>query len=374
MHNNLHKGEKTLLLSLIKKRFNMKHTRFILVLSCFILIFNSCSTDVDLYADYKDIAIVYAMLNPKADTNYVKIIRAFCGTNDDPIDANEVALIADSSNYPGKLDVRLIELKNTYGNSYEPTGRILMFDTLTLHNKEEGVFYSPDQKVYYTDESLASASGGNKYAYQLIVVKPNGDTITARTKMVGNEDFKLISGSVSFQKSQSNALGKIVFRADGAAPVYDIKMQFNYLEQHEGQAIRSKSISRSFGTKPLSSFAKVPNTENSYYQEYSVNWLFNALESAIGNDTVVNPNHPNVVRYIDGFTISISAAGEELLYHYNSNQAQNESPLTMVTPVTNIKGGYGLFCSRTTIEKEAKLSAKAKSDLFGIRSWGFKEH
>ena len=352
----------------------MKKPLLLAFLLASLAVFNACTTDVDLYADYKDVAIVYAMLNPKADTNYIKIIRAFCGTNDNPIDANEVALIADSSNYPGKLDVRLIELKNTHGNSFEPTGRVLVFDTLTLHNKMEGVFYSPDQKVYYTEEQLQAGTGGNKYGYQLVVVKPNGDTITARTTMVGNEDFMLISGGVNFQQSHSNAMAKIIFRADGVAPMYDIRMQFDYLEQHEGQALKPKSISRSFGTKPLSYYEKIPNTENSYFQEYSVNWLFTALESAIGDDTVVNPNHPNVVRYIDGFTVSISAAGEELMDYYNSSQAQIESPLTMISPSTNIIGGYGLFCSRTTIEKKTKLSARTKRDLFGMTSWGFQEH
>ena len=338
------------------------------------VVFNACTTDVDIYADHKDVAIVYAMLNSRADTNYLKITRAFCGTNDDPINAKEVALIADSSNYPGKLDVRLIELKSTHGNSYEPTGRVLVFDTLTLHNKEEGVFYSPDQKVYYTEEQLNAGTGGNKYGYQLVVVKPNGDTITARTTMVGNEDFAIVSGGMSFQHSHSNAMGRIIFRADGVAPIYDIRMQFNYLEQHEGQAITSKNISRSFGTKPLSYYEKIPKTENSYYQEYSVNWLFTALESAIGDDTVINPSHPNVVRYIDGFTLSISAAGEELLQYYIANQAQIDSPITLISPFTTIQGGYGLFCSRTTIEREAKLSAGAKRDLFSMTSWGFKEH
>ena len=335
--------------------------------------FNACSTRVDLYAEYKDVPIVYAMLNSKADTNYIKITRAYCGTNDDPINAKEVALIADSSNYPGKLDVRLIELKSTHGNSYEPTGRVVVFDTLTLHNKEEGLFYSPDQKVYYTEEQLHSGTGGNKYGYQLIVVKPNGDTVTARTTMVGNEDFAIVSGGMSFQHSHSNAMGRIIFRADGAAPIYDIRMQFNYLEQHEGQPIKSKHISRSFGTRPLSSYEKIPKTENSYFQEYSVNWLFTALESAIGSDTVINPNHPNVVRYIDSFTLSISAAGEELLMYYTANQAQIDSPISLISPFTSIQGGYGLFCSRTTIEREAKLSAGAKRDLFGMTSWGFKE-
>ena len=120
--------------------------------------FASCSTDVELYTDYKDVAIIYGLLDHQADTNFIKITRAFCGTNDDPINAHEVALIADSSNYPGKLDARLVELKSTIGSQYEPTGRELVLDTMTIHDKEEGTFYSPDQKVYYTTEQLNASS------------------------------------------------------------------------------------------------------------------------------------------------------------------------------------------------------------------------
>ena len=105
--------------------FGMKTSFFVLVFTLFAAALSSCTTDVDLYADYKDITIVYAMLNPKADTNYVKITRAFCGTNDNPINANEIAQIFDSSNYSGKLDARIIEMKNTHGNVFEPTGRVM---------------------------------------------------------------------------------------------------------------------------------------------------------------------------------------------------------------------------------------------------------
>ena len=90
----------------------MKTMRFILVFNIFVAVFCSCSTDVDLYAEYKDVPVIYCMLNPRADTNYLKITRAFCGTDEDPINANEVALIYDSSNYPCKLDARIIELES----------------------------------------------------------------------------------------------------------------------------------------------------------------------------------------------------------------------------------------------------------------------
>jgi hypothetical protein len=351
----------------------MKIVRFILVLFSFILVFGACTTDVDLYADYKDTAIIYAMLNYKTDTNYVKITRAFCGTNDNPINANEVALIYDSSNYDEKLDVRLYEYKSTHGNYYEPTNRELILDTLTIHNKEEGVFYSPDQLVYYISEPLHTGTNRHNYRYRLVAVKPDGDTITALTTMVGGEDFAIVSGATNFQLEETNAMGNVLFRTDGVAGVYELKMQFNYREQHNGQEMKWKSVSRSFGTKPLSEFQKVDNTENSYYETYSLNWLFNALASAIGNDTVVNPNHPNVVRYADDFVITLSAAGEELYYYYLANEAQQSSYAGLFTAYSNIVGGYGLFSSRTTINKTMRLSSTARRDLYGKQSWGFRE-
>ena len=352
----------------------MKNLFFFSVSFVLLAIFGSCSTDVNLYADYKDVAIIYAMIYPKADTNYVKIIRAFCGSNDEPINANEVALIADSSNYPGKLEARIVELKSLNGGAYEPTDNVFELDTMTLHNKELGTFYAPDQKVYYTTERFNTDKDGKKYKYRLIVVKPNGDTITAATSIVGSQEFYIISNSMNFLMTPSNGMNKITFKADGKASLYDVRIQFNYLEQHAGEETIHKNVHRSFGTKSIDEFERVEGTDDHYYLEYSVNWLFSALENAIGDDTVVNPNHPNVVRYIDNFVVSISAGGHELFYYYIATQAQQNSPTSLISTFTNIDGGYGLFSSRTTISKLTALSSYTKRDLFSITSWGFREY
>jgi hypothetical protein len=351
----------------------MKHIYFIPIIILFSGIFTSCTTDVEIYADYKDVPIIYGMLDYRADTNFVKITRAFCGTNDNPINANEVALISDSSNYPDKLDVRIIEMKSTSGDSYQPTGREFVLDTLTIHDKEEGVFYSPDQMLYYTTEQFNTGTNVNRYKYRLFVVKPDGDTVTAQTGIVGNEEFSILSGSVGFQLASTDAMGRIIFKADGMASLYDVKMQFNYSEQHAGQEVKWKNVSRSFGTKTINEYHRLEGTTNTYYLEYSMNWLFNALENAIGGDTVVNGNHPNVIRHIGDFVLSISAGGDELNLYFSANQAQLSSPISLVSIYSNIDGGYGLFSSRTTIEKTAKLSYYTQRDIFSVTAWGFRE-
>lgn len=343
----------------------------IIVLS--LAVFGSCSTDVDIYSEYKEVPIIYGVLNYRADTNFVKITRAFCGTNDEPIDAMEVAMIYDSSNYPGKLDARIIELKSVNDGPFETTGRELVLDTMTIHNKAEGLFYSPDQLLYYTTEQLNAGSQGNRYKYRLVVVKPDGDTVSAQTIMVGDEEFRILSGGASFQMTPSNAMEKIMFKADGVASLYDVKIQFNYTEQHAGEEMKWKHVSRSFGTKAIEEYLPLEGSERTYYLEYSVNWLFNALAGAIGSDTIVDGNHPNVVRHIGSCVVSISAGGDDLSMYYSANQAQLNSPMSLITVYTNINGGYGLFSSRTTIEKPVRLSYYATRDLFAMTAWGFLE-
>ena len=82
-------------------------------------LFFACSTDIDLYAKYEEKPIIYGLLDPNADTNFIKISRTFYVRGD----AYQVAANPDSSNYPGKLDVRMIEYCN--GDSI----REIVFDT-----------------------------------------------------------------------------------------------------------------------------------------------------------------------------------------------------------------------------------------------------
>lgn len=354
----------------LKKYRNMKKSTSLILLFACMSIFFSCSTKVDLYTDYKDIPVIYGILDVNADTNYIKINKAFCGSKDNPINAYEVALISDSSNYPEKLKAYIVEKKNTNGQHYEPTGRIIPLDTLTIHDKEEGVFYSPDQTLYYTTEKFNINENGNKYKYKLVVVKPDGDTVTSETSPVGG-NIRIVSGAVNFQSAPSTGLNRLMFKSSDEAVLYDISMQFNYREKHPGQATVKKHVKWSYGAKPLSSYEKVPATENSYYHHYSVNTLFKHLEEAIGGDTIWNINHPNVIRYIDDFVITLSVGGRELYECYEINNVIETGYTT--TNYSNINGGFGVFSSRTCVNRIIKLSATTRRDIFKKEAWGFVE-
>lgn len=342
-----------------------KHILYFSLLAC-MAFFGACTTRVDLYADYKDIPVIYGLLDASQDTNFVRINRAFSSNNDHPINANEVALIADSCNYPGKLRAYIVEYKSVYGNNYDPTGRTIELDTMTIHNKQEGIFYSPDQKVYWTNESLKVSASGSKYKYKLYVHKGN-DTITTETGIVGGDDFKIINTGLGFTSKPTDRTGKIKFKAADNAVFYDMKMEFYYEESINGGPFVEKKVTHSFGVKSIDDLTI---EDGSYYYTYGENILFNLLELAIGGDTINVVRH---LRFIDTdnkrpMQIFLSAGGDEL---YNYIQVNSQSGFSQTVPdYTNIKGGYGVFSSRVNLVKPVTISSRTQSDLFG-KPWGF---
>ena len=346
----------------------MKKLFFALSLLACVTMFNACSTDVELYADYKDIPVIYGLLDPSVDTNFVRINRAFSSSNDHPINATEVALIEDSCNYPGKLKAYLLELQKS-GNEYISTGRAPIYlDTITIHDKDSGVFYSPRQKVYYTTETLKENTVNKRYKYRLEIFKGN-DTITSETGLVGGEEFKILTSQAMFMLSDNSSSGKISFKPADNAVFYDVKMVFNYQEKH-GDKLENKQVKWDFGAQSID---VLPYESGAYYITYEKNSLFNLLEDAIGGDTVFDPEHPNVERYFDerAIDIMIAAGGEELYNYIRVNSVTSYSQA--VPDYTNIDGGYGVFSSRVNRSKSVLLSTQAQFDLYSKKEWGFKD-
>ena len=336
--------------------------------------FNACTTDVELYADYKDIPVVYGLLDASKDTNFIRINRAFSGDNDHPINAANVALIEDSCNYPGKLRAYIVKYRQGYGGQYQSTGDTLELDTITIHDKEEGIFYSPNQKVYWTDKPLSINTESAKYRYKIFVYKDN-DTITSETGIVGGDGFKIVTATLGFMADANDLTSKVKFTLADNAVFYDMKMVFFYRESVNGGPLTDKEVSYSFGVNSLDDLYQ--ENERVYYVNYGMNTLFNLLEEAIGGDTVINENHPNVVRYFDNtyekkpMKIFLSAGGDEL---YNYIQINSQTGYAQSVPdYTNINGGYGVFSSRINLVQEVSISAATQRDLFG-KPWGFVQH
>lgn len=341
----------------------MKKLPFFLSLSLILGVFASCNSRLELYADYKDVPVIYGLIDATQDTNYMKIVRAFSGTNDNPIDATQVALIADSNNYPGKLDARIIEYKSSAGGQYTPTGREIMLDTITIHDKHYGVFYAPNQKVYFCTQPFYMDNVSTKYKYKLVVVTPH-DTITSETNVVGGDNFKILTTSVTFTPDGEDKTGKISFTPADNAVVYEVSVEFNYQEKKMSGPLVDKQVSWSYGTIHNDD---LEYESGHYVVKYNQATLFNALASAIGADTL------GVERYFnrnDSFKIHLAAGGREL-YNYIQINSPSEGFSQTIPDYTNVNGGFGVFSSRINLNQNVALSAKTCTELIGMKSWGF---
>lgn len=317
----------------------------------------SCSTDVDLLADNDGVPIVYALLDSNADTNFVKITHTL-GEGDSYINANNPEL----SNYPGKLDVRLTEYCN--GDSI----RQIILDTITIHDKENGLFYAPAQKLYYTTERLGKNKQGKQYSYRLTVVLPDR-TITAAANMVGSNVFRITSSSADFSggnfRSTANEIW--IVPADNAG-IYDVTMSFTFLER---RTFTSDTLPRTM-TWRMGTYYQFDLTHFMHdgvlavpYRPYD---LYVELRDFLGDDTLV----PGLRRFItdDPIEVRVVAGGQSLCDYIYSIDLHNQN-MSDENIFTNIDGGYGVFTSRMTTTKIMKLAGSTVPELMETK-WGFK--
>ena len=118
-------------------------------------VFSSCSTDVDLTAPYASTTVVFGLLDPLADTQFVKINKTFLGDGN----LNEYAMIRDSSEYKWEEFSSLRIEEYATGNPNPIATHNLQ--PITVHDKDvNGMFYGPSQTVYY----FASPTGLNPNA------------------------------------------------------------------------------------------------------------------------------------------------------------------------------------------------------------------
>lgn len=347
-----------LLFLLCQNQKNMKYLRVAIMVLCLISFLVSCTQEVDVYAPYEEVPIIYGLLDANADTNYIKITRAFYALGD----ASQVAMNPDSSNYPGRLDARLTEYCNG-----EMT-RVIVLDTITIYNKQEGVFYAPAQKLYYTAENLCKNTSNSLYSYRLDVVFPH-DTISTRCDIVGNSGFKEQSLAFNFSKQYFGTHRPFKFYPAINAKIYQVQMAFTFMEQRSPD---SDSIPRTMiwdiCTHEDSYFSSNMD-EDCYVFTYRPESFYEVLGNFIGGDTSI----VGLSRFISDYPVEliITAGGDKLRKYVYYND-----PANLITPGDNeftlIDGGYGVFSSRMTRRSRLRLAGETVPDLLEMTNWGFK--
>ena len=323
-----------------------KYLCFIFI-SLGLIVLNSCNEKIELIGDFVETAVVYGLLDQADSLHYIKINRAFIG----PGNALEIAQIADSS-YFNKVDATISEYLN--GNL---TRSWLLRDTILDNKDPNGVFYAPEQKVYYfktmptgfngviqTSTNPQMTSLNPQAIYKIDIVLNDGAfSVSGETELVRGITSAAATQNFNFKFADNpgeyTSTG-ITVSSTGNSFVLNTQLKIAFNEW-ENNTYSEKSFFWNLGeadVQPLSSKVFTANGETFYDLMKS-----NCTE----NSTITK-------RTFKGVTIKITGGAEEL-YNFiavnkpSSGLAQSKPTYTNLT-ATNGKRVIGIFSSRQTVE------------------------
>jgi hypothetical protein len=157
-----------------------KITTFVILFALFLV---ACETEFEVNADWKEVTVVYGLLDQSNDQQYIKINKAYLGIGD----ALQMASVADSINYnPADLEVKIIKVKGGPFGSIDTVGTIYL-DT-TLIAKDDGLFATDEHIIYTTsiaDKNFFRGNDADEKDYILSVFnKRSGNKVSSKTSLV----------------------------------------------------------------------------------------------------------------------------------------------------------------------------------------------
>jgi hypothetical protein len=323
--------------------YSMKKTVCTLLFITIALV--ACEDKFDIKASWKEVMVVYGLLDQSQPIQYVKISKAFLGDGD----ANVMAQNADSTNYnPADLDVKLQRMVN--GAQVGPD--IALTDT-DMTGKKSGVFSSSPNIIYKTSEHLYTDS-----KYKLIVKnKKTGNEASAITPLIGEFSVNLLSPTVGFVLTADPveySTMKVRWTSVANAKLYQVNIRFNYSES-DGQTVTQKHIDWLFASQKIEKVKEGVEME----QEVSGQNFYQLLNSRKNEDFANN----NVSRTAGTLDFTITCGGEELATYIEvtkpSSNINQEKPF-----YTNVTNGIGIFSCRYVSNVVSKtLSANSLLEL-----------
>ena len=309
-----------------------------------------CSTELDINDEYKDVTIVYGLLNQRDSLHFLKINKAFLGEGD----AFQMALVADSSEYRGEaIQSAVVERVNAAGAVVET---YTLRDTL-VSNREPGTFYAPEQKLYYfrtpfAQELPPGTNGTPMYLWQddtyRLSLVVNGRAITATAPITNDYPIDAVdfntepnqsSNRVRLRNDQGTSYVNYEFNWKSRADCkrYEVSYRFRYDEVVGGDTI-PKSITRRIGTK-VSSFQN---------EDMAILLSGESFFSAINSQIKSEPGWQNATRRIfRGLDFLTTVANDD--YHIYLTLSEPVTGIVNERPVySNIDGAYGGGGSRYT--------------------------
>jgi hypothetical protein len=302
--------------------------------------FWSCSNELDVTDDWKEVPVIYGLLDPQDSVHIIKVTKAFLGDGN----ALLMAKIPDSSFYGGELVVELIEIA--------PEGwttRTWVLDTMWVNNKQPGDFFSGDQLLYKVNADISAI---NKY----MLVVNNTKTkhfASATTSLVRPINITKPRGGQRFFSFTSIAETQTELQASANGRVFQMLIRFHYKEVSFNNPLDTahRYIDWIFPNKKASNLT---GTDKIAYS-FSGSGFYTNIAAKLKEDQ-------NLKRIPGNVEFIAFAGGDELSTYIditsNFNTIVQERP-----EYSNVKNGIGIFSSRTSASRTCELTPASVDSL-----------
>jgi hypothetical protein len=323
-------------------------TIFLLVFS---MVFMACETDFEVNADWKEVMIVYGLLDQSQTQQYIKINKAYLGEGD----ALQMASVSGSVNYnPEDLEVIIIKVKDA-GND------TIYLDT-TLIVKDDGLFATDENIIYVTDIEDSNFFVKDKEYILSVLNKKSGHEVSAKTHLI--HGLKLTNNTLLQKMSFYDP---ILHSPPFPPPPYEKKTTtVNWDHSTNGRIYQI--IARIYywdffsdGTSSLEYLEWVQPTQlydGSTNMEYTFDG--NIFVNFI-SDYIPMPN--NLDSRLLAYMKLRYSVGSEDLYTYMAVNEPFEGIVQERPPFTNINNGIGLFSSRFNKLEEWTISDATQNGI-----------
>ena len=320
----------------------LKRLSFILLLlACFTFI-NSCKTDFQVNDSYKEIDVVYGLLNIKDTIQYIRIEKAFLNNNNS---AYTIAANMDSIYHKDTLKVVLEEYRNGFLNT--STSLYKIYNT----NKDPGAFASPGQFLYRTPPGFKLYAAST---YKIRVKDPKtGVEANASTAIVDSiqPGSPSRAGSINIPTDLSQYMF-FSFYTGNHSRFYNVSIVFNYKEETNNDPATLRHDSVIF---PLGNYIKTADLNGN--ATLRINVAATDFLSFLGNNIKADDHK---TRFFEYPRIIIDGGGEEI-YNYILIYTPAIGVVQKKNDYSNINNGQGVFSSRSHYEYGVPFNTSAKN-------------
>jgi hypothetical protein len=324
-------------------------TKFLWLALCIYLFSAGCSNDFEVTAPWKDIPVVYGLLDIGDSAHYIRVEKAFLDARENAL---EIAQRPDSLYYQN-AKVQLIRVSSGQAFTLQRVD-----GNIEGYPRENGIFAKSPNWLYKIDSSSIRLAVKEKIRFKLD--RGNGlPEVTAETVVLEKGRQRTpqpVDGRFAFQY---NLPVKVSWSAAPEARIFDVVLKLNYAEWpvSNPSQVQTKSLEwvwvRGLRADSPQPELSVEKTGLEFYQ-----FLKGNLQENIG-----------LRRIFLGTDLVIINGGAELEKFISVSQANSGLSGAQELPVfTNLSEGRGIFSSRNfLVTKNVQLTSESRDSLrFGI--------